>query len=119
MRFTPEHDWLLVEDGVVVVGITAHAAELLGDVVYVELPEVGSEVAAGDEVVVIESVKTASDILAPLPGRVVAVNSLLADAPELVNEDPFGAAWFFKLEVADLAALDGFLDEAAYQASIA
>ncbi|MCR9151107.1 MAG: glycine cleavage system protein GcvH [Rhodobacteraceae bacterium] len=118
MKYTEDHEWLRVEGDLVVVGITEHASEQLGDVVFVELPEEGRGVSKGDEIVVIESVKAASDILAPLDGEIVAVNGDLADNPALVNEDPTGAAWFFKMKVADLAALDGYMDEAAYKALI-
>ncbi|MBE9637579.1 glycine cleavage system protein GcvH [Salipiger mangrovisoli] len=115
MKFTEEHEWLRVEGDVVVVGITAHAAEQLGDVVFVELPEEGTTVSKDDEVVVIESVKAASDILAPLDGEIVEVNSPLADEPSKVNDDPEGEAWFFKMKIEDLSALDDFMDEAAYK----
>lgn len=118
MKFTEEHEWLRVEDDVVLVGITQHAAEQLGDVVFVELPEEGTEVAKDDEVVVIESVKAASDILAPLDGEIVEVNGALVDEPGKVNEDPEGEAWFFKLKVEDLSAMDELMDEAAYKAFI-
>jgi glycine cleavage system H protein len=114
MKYTKDHEWLRVEGDVVVVGITEHAATQLGDVVFVELPEVETMVTMGDEVVVIESVKAASDILAPLDGEIVAVNQKLVDNPALVNEDPLGAAWFFKLRVDDLAVLDGLMDEDEY-----
>lgn len=117
MKYTEEHEWLRVEGDLVVVGITAHAAEQLGDVVFVEVPEAGGTVSAGDEVCVIESVKAASDILAPLDGEIVAVNEALTDNPGLVNEAPL-EAWFFKMKVADLAVLDGFMDAAGYQALI-
>ncbi|WP_377512264.1 glycine cleavage system protein GcvH [Octadecabacter sp. R77987] len=115
MKFTEEHEWLRVEDDLIVVGITEHAAEQLGDVVFVEMPEEGIEVAKDDEVVVIESVKAASDILAPLDGEIVEVNSPLADDPGKVNEDPTGDAWFFKMKVEDMSVLDDLMDEAAYQ----
>ncbi len=115
MKFTKEHEWLRVEGDVVVVGITDHAAEALGDVVFVELPETEIMVSEGDEVVVIESVKAASDILAPVDGEIVAVNSKLADNPGLVNEDPTGAAWFFKMKLDDLSVLDQFMDEDEYK----
>jgi len=118
MKFTEDHEWLRVEGDLVIVGITEHASEQLGDVVFVDLPEAGRTVSTGDEVVVIESVKAASDILAPLDGEIVAVNDALADTPALVNEDPLGKGWFFKMKVADLSALDGFMDEAAYKALI-
>ena len=118
MKYTEDHEWLRAEGGIVTVGITAHASEQLGDVVFVELPEAGRKVSKGDEVVVIESVKAASDILAPLDGEIVEVNGELADSPGLVNEDPTGRAWMFRMKVADPAALDGYMDEAAYNALI-
>ena len=118
MKFTEDHEWLRVEGDLIIVGITEHASEQLGDVVFVDLPEAGRTVSTGDEVVVIESVKAASDILAPLEGEIVEVNDALADTPALVNEDPLGKGWFFTMKVADLSALDGFMDEAAYKALI-
>ena len=114
MKYTEDHEWLRAEGDVIVVGITEHAATQLGDVVFVELPETDVMVAAGDEVVVIESVKAASDILAPVDGEIVEVNQKLIDKPGLVNEDPTGAAWFFKIRVDDLAVLDQFMDEDEY-----
>jgi glycine cleavage system H protein len=119
MKYTEEHEWLRVEDDLVVVGITAYAAEQLGDIVFVELPDEGKTVSKDDEVVVIESVKAASDILAPIDGEIVEVNEALNDNPGLVNEDPTGDGWFFKLQVEDLGVLDELLDEAAYNALIA
>lgn len=119
MKFTEEHEWLREEDGEVVVGITAHAAEQLGDVVFIELPEEGKTVSKDDEVVVIESVKAASDILAPIDGEIIEVNAALAENPGLVNEDPQGEAWFFRMSVSDPSQLEEFMDEAAYQAFIA
>ena len=118
MKFTEEHEWLRVEGDLVVVGITEFASEQLGDIVFVELPEEGSEVAKDDEVVVIESVKAASDILAPLDGEIVEVNDVLTDNPALVNEDPTGDGWFFKMKIEDLSVLDDFMDEAAYKQHI-
>jgi glycine cleavage system H protein len=119
MKYTKDHEWLRVESGpggdLVVVGITEHAATQLGDVVFVELPETDTMVTEGDEVCVIESVKAASDILAPVDGEIVAVNAKLVDSPALVNEDPTGAAWFFKMRVDDLSVLDQFMDEDEYQ----
>ena len=119
MKYTEEHEWLRVEDDPVVVGITAHASEQLGDVVFVELPEVPMTVTKDDEIVVIESVKAASDILAPLDGEIVEVNSPLADEPGKVNDDPTGDAWFFKMKIEDLSVLDELLDEADYNKFIA
>ena len=115
MKYTKEHEWLRVEGDLVVVGITEHAASQLGDVVFVELPETETMVAEGDEVCVIESVKAASDILAPVDGEIVAVNTKLVDNPGLVNEDPTGAAWFFKMKLDDLSVLDELMDEDEYQ----
>ena len=114
MKYTKDHEWLRVEGDLVVVGITEHAATQLGDVVFVELPEIETMVAEGDEVVVIESVKAASDILAPVDGEIVAVNEELVDNPALVNKDPTGVAWFFKMKIDDLGVLDDFMDEDEY-----
>jgi len=114
MKYTEEHEWLQVDGDIVTVGITAHAAEQLGDVVFVELPEVGTEVSKDDEIVVIESVKAASDILAPLDGEIVEINEAIVENPALVNEDPTGEAWFFKMKASDLSAMDDYMDEAAY-----
>ncbi len=119
MKFTEEHEWLLQEGDVVVVGITIHAAEQLGDVVFVELPEVGTSVSKDDEIVVIESVKAASDILAPLDGEVVEINEALVEEPGKVNDDAQGEAWFFKLKPSAMSDLDDLMDEAAYNAFIA
>lgn len=113
MKYTQEHEWLRAEASVITVGITQHAATQLGDVVFVELPEVGTMVASGDEAVVIESVKAASDILAPVEGEIVAVNEALVDNPGLVNEDPL-SAWFFKIRVDDPSVIDGFMEEDEY-----
>ena len=118
MKFTEEHEWLRPEEdekNVVTVGITEHAAEQLGDLVFVELPEEGTTVAREDEVVVIESVKAASDIMAPVDGEIVEVNQALVENPSLVNEDPLGAGWFFKMRVENMSDLDAMMDEAAYK----
>ncbi|MFD1911383.1 glycine cleavage system protein GcvH [Halodurantibacterium flavum] len=114
MKYTEEHEWLRVEGDLVVVGITEHAATQLGDVVFVELPEIETVVARGDEVVVIESVKAASDILAPVDGEIVEVNDALEKNPGLVNDDPTGDAWFFKMRLDDLGVLDDFMTEDEY-----
>jgi glycine cleavage system H protein len=113
MKFTKDHEWLKADGDIVTVGITEHAATQLGDVVFIELPEVETVVAEGDEVCVIESVKAASDILAPLDGEIVAVNAKLIETPALVNEDPL-SAWFFRMKVEDLSVLDGLMDEDEY-----
>ena len=116
LKYTEDHEWLKQDGDEIVVGITAHASEQLGDVVFVELPEVGREVEAGEEIVVIESVKAASDIVAPLAGVITAVNESLPDNPGAVNDDAMGT-WFFRIKPVD-ADLSGFMDEAAYQALI-
>jgi len=115
MKFTEEHEWLRLEGDLVVVGITEHAATQLGDIVFVELPEPNDKVSKGDEVVVIESVKAASDILAPIDGDIVEVNAALADHPALVNEDPMGKAWIFKMRPSSMADLDDYMTEAEYK----
>ena len=115
MKFTEDHEWLRIEGDLVVVGITEHASTQLGDVVFVELPEVGTMVAAGDEIVVIESVKAASDIAAPLDGEIVEINEAIVDEPSKVNADPLGEAWFFKMKIDDLSLLDQFMDEDEYK----
>ncbi|WP_224813750.1 glycine cleavage system protein GcvH [Hasllibacter sp. MH4015] len=115
MRFTEDHEWLSPDADIVTVGITAHASEQLGDVVYVELPELETQVSKGDEVVVIESVKAASDIVAPLDGEIVEVNEALVATPALVNEDPMGAAWFFKIKVENPASVDDYMTEDEYK----
>ncbi len=117
LKFTPDHEWLRADGDEIVVGITAHASEQLGDVVFIELPEEGREVEAGEEIVVIESVKAASDIVAPIAGTITAVNSAVADTPGAVNDDAM-AAWFFRIKPTEPGAMDAFMDEAAYQALI-
>ena len=119
MKFTKEHEWLRVEGDIVVVGITEHATTQLGDIVFVELPEVGSTVSKDDEIVVIESVKAASDIMAPLDGEVVEINEALVENPALANEDAVGEGWFFKIKPSDASQMDAYMDEAAYKAMIA
>lgn len=118
MKFTEEHEWLRPEGDEIVVGITEHAAEQLGDIVFVELPEVGTEVSKDDECVVIESVKAASDILAPIDGEITEVNEALVDDPGKVNEDPMGDAWFFKIKPADPSQMDDYMSESEYQEMI-
>ena len=116
LRYAASHEWARLEaDGSVTVGISDHAQEALGDVVFIELPEVGKSLAAGQEAGVVESVKAASDIYAPIAGEVIAINEGLADSPESVNSDPYGS-WFFKLKPSDASELDGLLDAAAYKA---
>ena len=115
MKYTEEHEWLLDESGVITVGITEHAAEQLGDIVFVELPDAGTEVSKDEEVVVIESVKAASDILAPIDGEIVEVNEAIVDNPAMVNDDPQGEAWFFKMKASDPSQMDDLMDEAGYK----
>lgn len=118
LKYMDSHEWVRVEaDGTVTVGITDFAQEQLGDVVFIELPEVGMEVEVGQEVAVVESVKAASDIYAPLTGKVIAVNEELVDAPELTNEDSYNKAWFFKMEITNTAELDNLLDAEGYKAA--
>jgi glycine cleavage system H protein len=119
LRYTEEHEWLKQDGDEVIVGITEHAAEQLGDLVFVELPEEGRTVVKGDGVVTIESVKAASDISAPLDGQVTEVNTAIVANPALVNEDPMEDGWFFKMTLADPSELDGLMDEEAYRAYIA
>ena len=117
LKYTKSHEWVRVEaDGIVTVGSTDHAQELLGDLVYVELPDVGKSLAAEQEAAVVESVKAASDVYAPIAGTVVEVNGAVPDAPELVNQNAY-AAWLFKLKPANAADVDTLLDAAAYAAS--
>jgi glycine cleavage system H protein len=116
LKYMDTHEWVREEgDGLVSVGITDHAQDSLGDVVFVELPEVGSTVDAGSEVAVVESVKAASDIYAPLSGEIVAVNEQLADEPEMVNNSPYGDGWFFKIRISDPSELEGLLDAEGYR----
>ncbi len=119
LRYTEEHEWLKRDGDEVVVGITEHAAEQLGDLVFIELPEEGVTIAKGDEVVTIESVKAASDIAAPLDGVITEVNEAIVANPGLVNEDPMENGWFFKMTLTDPAELDELMDEEAYLAYIA
>ena len=114
MKYTEEHEWLLIENDVVTVGITEHAAEQLGDVVFVELPEIGDLVSKDESICVIESVKAASDILSPLDGKIIEINEAIVETPSLVNADPNEAGWFFKIEVSDKAQVAEYMDEAAY-----
>lgn len=119
LKYASSHEWLRADgDGVYTVGITEHAQELLGDMVFVELPEVGDAVTQGDDCAVAESVKAASDIYAPVSGEVVAINEALSDSPELVNSSPYEDGWMFKIKIADEAELSALLDAAGYQGVI-
>jgi glycine cleavage system H protein len=117
LKYASSHEWArLEEDGSITVGITNHAQSALGDVVFVELPEVGADLTAGQEAGVVESVKAASDIYAPVSGKVIAINDALEDAPEIINGDPYGEGWFYRLEPSDVAELEELLSADAYQA---
>lgn len=115
LKFTKDHEWMKIDGDVATVGITVHAAEQLGDLVFVQLPDVGTMLDKGQEVAVVESVKAASDVYAPLPGEVVETNQAIVDDPSIVNASPEGDGWFYKLKIADLGAVDDLLDEAAYK----
>jgi glycine cleavage system H protein len=115
IKFSEDHEWILVEGDIGTIGITGYAQEQLGDVVFVELPEAGKTLAKGDEAAVVESVKAASEIYAPVSGEVAEANDALAEDPAKVNSDPQGEGWFFKMKVADPSELDGLMDEAAYK----
>jgi len=119
LKYITSHEWVRTEDdGTVTIGITDHAQELLGDVVYVELPDVDSEVALEDEIAVVESVKAASDIYAPLSGTIIAVNEDLEDAPETVNSSPYDDGWMFKMQPSEPSELDNLIDAESYQNEI-
>lgn len=118
IRFTKDHEYVSVDGDIATVGITDYAQSQLGDVVYVELPAAGKALKQGDEAAVVESVKAASEVYAPVSGTVVEINAGLPDSPSDVNEDPLGKGWFLKLRLADPAELDALMDEAAYQAHI-
>jgi len=117
--FTQEHEWVRVEGDTATVGISNHAQEQLGDIVFAEVPEAGKSLSKGQEAAVVESVKAASDVYAPVSGEVTEGNQAVADDPALVNSDPEGAGWFFKLKLSDPGELDGLMDEAAYREFVA
>jgi glycine cleavage system H protein len=114
MKFTKDHEWVSLDGDIATVGISKHAADALGDVVFVEVPEVGKTVSKGDSFAVVESVKAASDVYAPVSGEVVEANDALSTAPETVNADATGQGWFAKIKVSDAGQLDGLMDQAAY-----
>jgi glycine cleavage system H protein len=118
LKFTPDHEWLRIEGDVAVVGITPHAQEQLGDLVFVELPPSGKSFAKGAAAAVVESVKAASEVYAPITGQIVESNQSIIDDPSLVNSDPLGGGWFFKLKIADPSEIDALMDEAAYNTQI-
>jgi len=113
-RYSKDHEWIRVEDGIATVGITDHAQQQLGDIVFVEVPEPGRQAKQGEPVAVVESVKAASDVFAPVSGEVIEANAAIATQPALVNEDAQGKAWFFKLKISNPAELDTLMDETAY-----
>lgn len=116
LKYVASHEWLRKEeDGTLTVGITEHAQDLLGDIVYVELPEVGDDVAADDEIAVVESVKAASDVYAPIAGEILAINENLEDEPEVINSDPYGDGWFFRMKPANPEDYDGLMSADDYQ----
>ena len=115
LKFTEEHEWLKVEGDVATVGITTHAAEQLGDLVFVELPEVGASFSKGDDAATVESVKAASEVYCPLDGEITEVNEAITADPALVNSDPMGAGWFFKLKLKNTSDVDALLDESGYK----
>lgn len=119
LKFTEDHEWLKLEGNTATVGITPHAAKQLGDLVFVQLPDVGARLGQGDRAAVVESVKAASDVYAPLSGEIAAVNEAIVADPSIVNSDPLGAGWFFKVKLDDVSALDALMDESAYSAHIA
>jgi glycine cleavage system H protein len=115
LYFTREHEWIRVDGDTATVGISDHAQQALGDIVFAEVPEPGKQLGKGDEAAVVESVKAASDVYAPVGGEVIEGNQAVADDPALVNRDPEGEGWFFKLKLSDAGELDGLMDEAAYR----
>jgi glycine cleavage system H protein len=119
MRYTKDHEWVSVDGDVATVGITQYAAEQLGDVVFVEVPDAGKQLTKGDSFAVVESVKAASDVYSPVSGVVIEGNAALSGAPETVNSDPGGAGWFAKIRVSDPSQVDGLMDQAAYDAYLA
>jgi glycine cleavage system H protein len=118
MKFTETHEWIEVQNGIGTVGVTDYAQKELGDIVYVELPEVGKKVKAGEEAAVLESTKAAADIYSPVSGEIVAVNSLLSEASEKINQSPEKDGWIFKIKIADAAELEDLMERTAYQSSI-
>lgn len=119
LKFSEEHEWLLIEGDIATVGITNHAQEQLGDLVFVDLPEVGQEIEKGGDIAVVESVKAASDVYAPIDGSITAVNEALGDQPELVNSAAESDGWLFKIKIADAAQLEDLMDAEGYQNFIA
>jgi len=119
IKYTEDHEWMLIEDGVATVGITDHAQNALGDIVFIELPEVGASFARGDDAAVVESVKAASEVYAPLSGEITAINEALEGEPGTVNSSPMDDGWFFKIKLSDTSELEGLMDEAGYNTFVA
>ena len=115
LKYTKEHEWIKIKDDIAVVGITDHAQAELTDIVFVELPEAGKEVKKGEEICVVESVKSVSEIYAPVSGKIVKVNSKLEDSPEIINESPYDDGWLIELEISDKSEVDSLLDAGAYK----
>ena len=119
LYFTKDHEWIRVDGDIATVGISNHAQEALGDIVFAEVPEAGRKLSKGQEAAVVESVKAASDVYAPVSGEVIEGNQAVADDPSVINTDPEGAGWFFKLKLSDAGELEGLMDEAAYREWVA
>ena len=119
LYFTKDHEWIRLEGDTATVGISNHAQEALGDIVFAEVPETGKQLSKGDDAAVVESVKAASDVYAPVSGEVIQGNGAIAEEPALINSDPQGNGWFFTMKLSDPSELDGLMDEAAYQAYVA
>jgi len=119
LKFSEDHEWMLIENGIATVGITDHAQNALGDIVFVELPEVGASVAQGDDAAVVESVKAASEVYAPLSGDITEINNTLEGEPGTVNSSPMDDGWFFKIKLSDTSELEGLMDEAGYNEFVA
>ena len=118
LKYNDSHEWVAVEDNIATIGISDHAQELLGELVFVELPEIGTEMEKGDEAAVVESVKAASDVYAPISGEVIEVNEALESAPNLVNDEPYGEGWIYRVKLTNLAEVDDLMDASSYQASL-
>lgn len=119
LRFTPSHEWVLVEDDFAIVGITDFAQTLLGELVYVELPDVGDVIDQGEDCAIVESVKAASDVYCPIAGEIIEINEALVDEPELVNDDPYGNGWLFKIQIDKMEQLEELLTPEEYQKQVA
>jgi glycine cleavage system H protein len=119
LKYTKEHEWLRIEDGTAIVGITEYAQQELGDIVYLEMPEVGASFSQNDSIGTIEAVKTVADLYAPVSGEIVEINQELSDTPELINQDPYGKGWMLKIKIGDPSELDALMESAAYKDHVA